>query len=98
VLPGLGFLKIAVVVMGVLIVGGTATLVTLVAIRGTGSGPASLPAVATAVLEEPPGSRIAGIAASADRLAVQVQGGGADRVLLIDPKTGAVAGRISLAH
>jgi len=94
--PGLGFLKVAVIAMGVLIIGGTATLVTLVAIRG--SGPAALPAVVTAVLEEPPGSRIAGIAAMADRLAVQVQGGGADRVLLIDPKTGAVAGRISLAH
>jgi len=38
------------------------------------------------------------MAAMADRLAVQVQGGGADRVLLIDPRTGAVAGRISLAH
>jgi hypothetical protein len=92
----MAFLKIAVVVMGVLIVGGTTTLIVLVAMRSV--GPAVLPAVVTAVLEEPEGSRIAAITALQDRLAVQVQGGGADRVLLIDPKTGAVAGRISLAH
>jgi hypothetical protein len=96
----LRLLKIAVVVMGVLIIGGTTTLVVLVATRSAGLMATSggLPPVVTAVLEEPEGSRIAGIAALADRLAVQVQGGGADRVLLIDPKTGAVAGRISLAH
>jgi hypothetical protein len=34
-----------------------------------------------------------------DRLAVQLQGGGAeDRVVLIDATTGTVAGRISLAR
>jgi len=93
-------LKIAVVAMGVLIVAGTGALIVLVALR---SGPPSIatarfPAVITAVLEEPEGSRIAGIAALQDRLAVQLQGGGTDRVVLIDPKSGAVAGRISLAH
>jgi hypothetical protein len=82
--------------MGVLILGGTATLIAVVATRAI--SPSGLPAVVTAVLEEPEGSRIAGIAVVADRLAVQVQGGGADRVVLVDPKTGAVAGRISLAH
>jgi putative heme iron utilization protein len=54
--------------------------------------------VVTAVLQEPEGTRIAGIAATADRLAVQLQGGGGDRVVLVDPRTGALAGRISLAH
>jgi len=93
---GLGFLKIAVVVMGVLILGGTATLVVLVATRASGQG--GLPPVVTAVLQEPEGTRIAGIAATADRLAVQLQGGGGDRVVLVDPRTGALAGRISLAH
>jgi len=93
-------LKIAVVAMGVLIVAGTAALIVLV---GRRSGPPSIatagfPAVITAVLAEPEGSRIAGIAALQDRLAVQVQGGGTDRVVLIDPKSGAVTGRISLAH
>jgi hypothetical protein len=92
----MGFLKIAVVVMGVLIVGGTATLIGIIATRA--SGQAGLPATVTAVLAEPEGSRITGIAATQDRLAVQLQGGGADRVVLIDPRTGALAGRISLAH
>ena len=92
----MAFLKVAVVVMAVLIVGGTATLIVLVAKRST--APAGLPDVVTAVLQEPEGSRIAAIAALQDRLAIQVQGGGTDRVLLIDPRTGAVAGRISLAH
>lgn len=92
----MAFLKIAVVVMAVLIVAGTATLIVLVATRAT--APGGLPAVVTAVLEEPAGSHITGITATRDRLAVQLQGGGTDRVVLIDPATGAVAGRISLAH
>jgi hypothetical protein len=31
-------------------------------------------------------------------LAVQLHGGGADRVLLIDPASGSVVGRVSLAR
>ncbi len=89
-------LKIAVVVMGGVIIGGTATLIAVVAMRAAGSG--GSPPVVSTVLEEPAGSRIAGIAATRDRLAVQVQGGGMDRIILIDPATGALAGRISLAH
>jgi Family of unknown function (DUF6476) len=92
-------LKIAVVVMGVLIVVGTIGLVVGVLHRGSSAvTSASLPPVVTAILQEPEGTRIASIAALADRLAVQLQGGGTDRVVLIDPKTGALAGRISLAH
>jgi hypothetical protein len=92
-------LKIAVVVMGVLIVAGTGALVAaLVARHGAGPLPGGLPPVVTAVLEEPEGTRIAGIAALADRLALRLQGGGGDRVVLVDPRTGAVTGRISLAR
>jgi hypothetical protein len=95
---GMRALKVAVIVMGVLIVGGTGTLIAVVAHRI--SAPArvggALPASIAAVLDEPAGTRIAGIAAVRDRLAVQLQGGGVDRVVLIDPATGAVAGRISL--
>jgi hypothetical protein len=94
-------LKIAVIVMGVLIVAGTAALVVGVVRRNSGSAmpfAAGLPAVIDAVLQEPPGTRIAGIAAMQERLAVQLQGGGVDRVVLIDPRSGAVVGRISLAH
>ncbi len=94
-------LKIAVVVMGVLIVIGTMGLVIGIARRSqapvvpTAAWPAS---PARVVLDEPEGTRIAGIVAVRDRLAVQLQGGGADRVVLIDPASGAVAGRILLAR
>ncbi len=97
--------KIAAAVMAVLIVLGTTTLFVLMARRGLG-GDAGRPAAAdgtavaqvAAVLDEPPGTRITGIAAVADRLAVHLTGGGADRVVLVDPRTGQVAGRIALAR
>jgi hypothetical protein len=94
-------LKIAVIVMGVLIVAGTMGLIIGVAHRASAPATpavATLPASVAAVLDEPAGTRIAGIVALRDRLAVQLQGGGVDRVLLIDPATGTVAGRISLAR
>ena len=97
-------LKIATVVMGVLIVVGTTGLIIGVARRSASPTPASvlpaagLPGSVSAVLDEPMGTRITGIVAVRDRLAVQLQGGGADRVVLVDPATGAVAGRISLAR
>jgi hypothetical protein len=50
------------------------------------------------VLDEPAGTQIAGIAAVRDRLAVQLRGGGADRVLLIDPASGAIVGRVGMAR
>jgi len=53
---------------------------------------------ATVVLDEPVGSRISGIAMVQDRLAVVLQGGGGDRVVLIDLRSGAPAGRILLAR
>jgi hypothetical protein len=63
------------------------------------SGPAGLPEKPfAAVLDEPAGTGIAGIASVRDRLAVQLRGGGMDRVLLIDPVSGAVVGRMSLAR
>jgi hypothetical protein len=97
---GMRGLKVAVVVMGVLIVLGTIGLVVGIARRpGTPVvAVATWPAAMASVLDEPVGTRIAGIVAVRDRLAVQLQGGGMDRVLLIDPATGAVAGRISLAR
>jgi hypothetical protein len=89
------FLKLLVIVMGVLIVVATTTLVVLVARRLGGTG-TTAPSSAALVLDEPAGTRMVGIAAAGDRLAVQLQGGGPDRVLLIDPRTGAVVGRVGL--
>jgi hypothetical protein len=96
-------LKAATVVMGVLILVGTAVLIATMVKRATTRAP--LPAasgfVPSAVsvgvtLREPPGSQITGLAASGDVLALSVHGGGPDRVVLVDPRTGEVRGRVTL--
>lgn len=85
-------LKVAVVVMGVAIIAGTALLGVLISRRLSSPGTAA--ASGTLVLDEPAGTRIVGIAPAGERLAVQVSGGGADRVLLVDPARLMVTGRI----
>lgn len=87
-------LKAITVGMGLLIVVATTVLVVVIANRLGGAGRASTPIAL--VLDEPSGTRIAGIAGAGDRLAALLQGGGADRIVLIDPRTGAVAGRVEL--
>jgi hypothetical protein len=87
-------LVIATVVMGVMIVAGTATLLVVIAQRL--SAPAA--ALTPTVLDEPAGTHIAGMAALSDRLALHLQGGGPDRVVLIDPRTARVLGRVGLAR
>jgi hypothetical protein len=95
---GMRALKIATIVMGALIVLGTAVILTTI-VRRTIVGPAGAPEKAyTAMLDEPAGTTIAGITSVRDRLAVQLRGGGVDRVLLIDSGSGMVVGRISLAR
>jgi hypothetical protein len=87
-------LKALTIVMGVLILGGTAVLGVVLARRMGASSAAPI----AVLLDEPAGTRIAGIAAAGDRLAVQLQGGGPDRLVLIDPHSGAATGRVALAH
>ncbi len=81
-----------VVAMGVLIVAGVATVGITIARR------LSNPAMAAAVLDEPAGTRMQSVSPAGNRLAVLLQGGGPDRVLLVDPQTGAVVGRVGLAR
>jgi hypothetical protein len=88
------FLKVLTIGMGVLILAATTVLVVVIAQR-IGSA-RTAPASSAVLLDEPAGTRIAAIALAGDRLAVQLHGGGEDRVVLIDPRTGAVAGRIRL--
>jgi len=88
-------LKAATIGMGLLIVLGTTVLIITIIKRSSAPG---VPVDIAAVLDEPAGTRIAGIAAVGDRLAIQLQGGGVDRVVLVDPHTGAAAGRISLGR
>ncbi len=97
-------LKVLVVVMGVMIVVGVAvvavTIVRRVAATGGGTPPVAASALPSrVVLDQPPGTRIAGIAATSDRLAVRLEGGGPDRILLLDPRTGGtLITTITLAH
>jgi hypothetical protein len=88
--------KIAVAVMSVLIVLGIAVLVVTMIDRLSAPAAPRIAATAAAVMDEPAGTAIAGIAAIGDRLAVQLHGGGPDRVVFVDSHTATVAGRISL--
>ncbi len=87
-------LKVAMVVMGVMIIGGVGLLVAIISQRAL-TPPAN---PSPAVLDEPAGTRIAGVSALPDRLALQLQGGGPDRVVVVDLRTGHVVGRASLAR
>jgi hypothetical protein len=97
---GLAVLKVLTVVMGLLILVGTGVVVVTIARRSGGGSQDAVPVGKVAVtLNEPAGTRIGGIAAVADRLAVLLQGGGEpDRVALVDPRTGAELGRVSLGR
>ena len=87
------FLKILTIVMAVLIVVGTTVLLVAIARR---LGSPSVPAPIAVLLDEPAGTRIAGITSLGDRLALRLEVGGADRVVLLDARTGAIAGRIAV--
>jgi Family of unknown function (DUF6476) len=99
---GMRALKAVTIVMAVLIVFGTVTLLVLLARRSAAPSPVAAAAPAgvafSATLAEPEGTRIVGVSAGGGWLAVHLQGGGPDRVVLVDPRTGAVVGRVGLAH
>jgi len=86
-------LKILVIGMGVVIVLGTITLAALIVRRLSTAAPAEGAAISVG-LGQPPGTRILGIAATQDRLAVHVGHEGSERVLLLDPRTGRVSGEV----
>ena len=87
-------LKLAVVVMAVLIVLGVTTIVVVITKRLSG---ASGPPMA-AMLDEPVGTHIVGVSVTSDRLALQLQGGGPDRVVVLEQSSGRVVGRAGLAR
>ena len=88
-------LKLAVVVMGVLIIAGTATLAVLVVERLAGhAGTTPL----SVQLDEPPATRIAASASTGEQLTLLLQGGGPDRVVVIDLRSGRVRDRVALGR
>jgi hypothetical protein len=86
-------LKILMVVMGLLIVAGVGVIIVTITTRL--SAPQT---TAAAPLDEPAGTRIAQIAASGDRLTMLLQGGGPDRVVVLDLRTGKVTARSGLSQ
>jgi hypothetical protein len=88
-------LKAAVIVMGVLILAGVTTIVVTIVNRMSGPGVAE-GAATQAMLDEPAGTRIAGMSLATDRVAVQLQGGGPDRLVVVDTRAGRIVARIGL--
>ena len=88
-------LKAAVIVMGLLIVAGV-TVIVVTLVQRMSAPP--MPASVQTTLDEPAGTHIAAVSAAAERLAVQLQGGGPDRVVVLDLRTGRVVARAALAH
>ncbi len=81
-------LKILVVVMAVMIVAGVVMLGVTVTTR------MSAPKLAqAALLDEPAGTHIVQISAAGDRVVVLLQGGGPDRLAVLDLRTGLVTAR-----
>jgi len=78
-----------VVVMGVLLVGGTVTLAVLLAKRMGGAT-----ATADVTAEIPAGNRIMGMAGVEGRLALWLEGPEGSRVWLLDPATGRRVGEV----
>jgi Family of unknown function (DUF6476) len=86
-------LKALVVVMSVLIVAGLAVIGVTIVHRLSAPLPDRL---AEIPLHEPAGTHIAGITTLPDRLAVLLQGGGPDRIRLLDARTLQPAGEVRL--
>ncbi len=103
---GMRALLAAVIVMGVMILLGTAVLISTVvrrAMRPPVGAVATVPppadaAVRQLTLDQPPGTRIASVVRQSDTvLAVTLSGGGrADRLLLWDVAAGRLVGRLTL--
>ncbi|HVB68355.1 MAG TPA: hypothetical protein VNE67_10925 [Acetobacteraceae bacterium] len=89
-------LTAATIAMGVLILLGTTVLVVTIIHRTTIPHPVAPTEPVALTLHEPAGTAIAGIADAGGWLAIALHGGGPDRVVLVDPRSGAVAGRVAL--
>ena len=92
-------LKALVIGMGVLIVAGTVTLVAVLVQRAGGVAGGGGTARLELALDQPEGSRIAGVAAAeGGAFGVWVQRPDGDRVVLVDTRRGRVFGEIRLGR
>ena len=96
-------LKLLVVIMGVLLVGGTAALIVAIIDRAshritTPTSAVALHGFDSKVVELPPGGRVLEVEAVGERLVVRVglAEGAGEMLLLIDPTTGARLGTVEL--
>lgn len=94
------WLMVAVIGMGVLIVAGVAVLAVLLVQRMSAVSPpiASAGSTPLVTLDEPAGTRIVGASPAGDRVAIVLGGGGPDRVVIVETRTGAVLGRVGLSR
>ena len=90
-------LKIATAVMGVMILLGTAGLVVMILKRGAGASGSFVKGY-DVILNEPEGTGIAAVMSVRDQLALHLRGGGPDRIVVIDPGSGAVTGQVRLGQ
>jgi len=90
-------LKVLVVVMGVLLVGGTAALIVAIIDRASHRASGPVGRFDSAVVDLPPGGRVIGIEAVGERLVVRVElAQGSELLILLDPRTGARLGTVEL--
>ena len=99
-------LMAAVIGMGILIVAGVTVLVVVMVQRMSAPPTSNASTVMTSpatvpgdiLIDEPAGTHIATFALSGDRLAVQLAGGGQDRIVVVDTRTGRIVSRAGLAR
>lgn len=92
-------LKAAVVIMGVLIIVGVMFVGTVIVRRSLAPAPGTAGTrVAEMVLDEPPGTHIAEISPLPEGTALRLEGGGPDRVVVVDLRSGRRLGSVRLAH
>ncbi len=92
-------LKIAVIVMGILLVGGFAFVIAVIVYQASRVGQASSPASieqGEAELAIPSGATVTSLALDGDRLALQLNSSAGPEIVVIDITTGKVISRISL--
>ncbi len=90
---GMQALKVLVVVMGVMIVAGVIGLGVVMTKRLT----AAAPGLGSVTLDEPAGTRIVAASPGGEHVVLRLEGGGPDRVAVVDLRSGRVVGRIGLA-